>query len=181
MFFDNLISFAAAQSLTSVSTGTTSMTTYDVTGAGVGVAPNMIGGLTSTSGTLIGFDIGAGDGMAIPEVFWNVTTAFTSGANASLAIALQAAPDSGVGNLPGVWTTLVQTNNIPLTALTASSSGQFQVPPVPPGFGLNNPRFYRLNFVINSTTFTAGAISANLVLNPSQAARIQNFPSNYVA
>ena len=182
MFLDDLVKLASAQALSSVSNGTTSMFTYDVTGAGVGVAPNMIGGVTSTSGTLIGFDIGEGDGIAIPEVVWNVTTTFTSGSNASLAIALQAAPDSGVGNLPGVWTTLVQTSNLPLTALTTSSGvGQFQVPPVPPGFGEINPRFYRLNFIINSTTFTAGAISANIVLNPTQASRTGTFPSNYVA
>ncbi len=179
MFLDDLVKLATTQTLSGISNGTTSMNTYDVTGAGV--APNMIGGVTSTSGTLIGFDIGEGDGIAIPEVFWNVTTAFTSGSNASLAIALQAAPDSGVGNLPGVWTTLVQTSNLPLTALTATSNGQFQVPPVPPGFGENNPRFYRLNFIINSTTFTAGALSANLILNPSQANRTGSFPANYVA
>lgn len=181
MFTDALLALATAQTLSGISTGTTSMFTYDVTGAGVGVAPNMSGGVTSTSGTLIGFDIGAGDGMAIPEIYWNVTTAFTTGGNASLAIALQAAPDSGVGNLPGVWTTLAQTGNIPVTALGATGNGQFQIPPVPPGFGENNPRFYRLNFVINSTTFTGGALTANIVLNPSQAAKTQTFPENFVA
>lgn len=178
MFLDSLVQLATAQPIVST---TTSMFVYDVTGAGVGVAPLMIGGVTSTSGTLIGFDIGAGDGIAIPEVYYNVSTAFTSAANANLTVQLQAAPDSGVGNLPGTFVTIAQSGPVSTASLTASFNGQFQVPPVPSNFGENNPRFYRLNYVVGSSTFSAGNLSANIVLNPSQAQKVQNNPANYVA
>lgn len=177
MFLDNLIQFSSAQAVAST---TTSAGTYDVTGAGVSVTPNMAGGVTSTSGTLIGFDIGAGDGAQIPEVYWNVTTAFTSAAGASLAIQLQASADSG-NNTPALWQTVIQTPPIPVAQLAANTNGQFQVPPVPPGFGEVQPRFYRLNYVVSSSTFSAGAISANLVINPQQSTKIQLYPSNFVA
>jgi len=179
MFLDNLVQFSTAQAITVTAA---SASIYDVTGAGSGNAPNMIGGVTSSGNALIGFDIGAGDGIAIPEVYWNVGTTFTAGGAATLTIALQAAVDNG-SNAPGTWVTIVQTGAIPVANLTAGTSGQFQVPEISPdmGFGEVMPRFYRLNYTVATGPFTAGALTSNLVLNPSQATKIQNYPSNYIA
>ena len=179
MFLDALVQLSTAQAVTATAASTN---IYDVTGAGSGNAPNMIGGVTSTGNALIGFDIGAGDGFAIPELFWNVNTAFTAGGAATLTIAIQAAPDNG-SNAPGTWSTIVQTAAIPVANLTAGSGGQFQIPEISPdmGFGEAMPRFYRVNYTVATGPFTAGAISANIVLNPSQATKIQNYPANYVA
>jgi hypothetical protein len=179
MFLDSLISLSTLQPITTASIAST--TIYDVTGAGSGNVSNMIGGV-NTSGTAvsIGFDIGAGDGMAIPEVIWNIGASFSTSGGATFTIALQAAPDNG-SNSPGTWTTLVQTQAFTAAQLTGGTIGQFQVPPVPPGFGEVMPRFYRLFYTVGSSTFVGGSITANIVLNPSQATKIQDYPGNYVA
>lgn len=178
MFLDALVQLSTAQAITVTAA---SAAIYDVTGAGSGNAPNMIGGVTASGNALIGFDIGAGDGIAIPEVFVDVTTAFTTGDGATLTLVLQAAPDNG-SNAPGTYVTLYQSAALTAAQLTAAASFQFQVPPVPKTtFGEAMPRFYRLNYVVGTGTFGAGAVNANIVLNPSQATKIQNYPSNYIA
>lgn len=179
MFLDTLVLFSTAQAITVTAPSTT---VYDVTNAGAGNAPNMIGGVTSTGNALIGFDIGAGDGFAIPTVYWNVPTTFTAGGAATLTIALQAAVDNG-SNSPGTYFTIVQTGALAVANLTSGTSGQFQVPEISPdmGFGEVMPRFYRLNYTVATGPFTAGTLSANIVLNPQQATKIGNYPSNYIA
>lgn len=177
MFLDNLVQLSTAQAITTGTINSTSI--YDVTGAGSGNAPNMIGGVTASGNALIGFDIGAGDGFAIPELIWNVGTAFVGGT--SLQIAIQAAPDNG-SNAPGTYITIVQTGAILTANLTAGSGGQFQIPEISPdmGFGEAMPRFYRVTYTVVGT-YSGGTISANIVLNPSQATKLQNYPANYVA
>jgi len=179
MFLDALVQLSTAQALTSTSVASANL--YDVTGAGSGNAPNMIGGITSSGNALIGFDIGAGDGMAIPEIFVDVTTAFVTAGSATLQIQLQAAPDNG-SNAPGSYVTISETDALTAAQLTIGASFQFQVPPIPKTiFGEAMPRFYRLYYVIGTSTFSAGSVNANIVLNPSQATKIQNYPSNYIA
>lgn len=181
MFLDSLINFSTAQALTVTAASTN---VYDVTNAGAGNAPNMIGGVNASTGAavVIGFDIGAGDGFAIPEVYWNVPTTFTAGGAATLTIALQAAADNG-SNSPGTYFTIVQTGALAVANLVAGTSGQFQVPEISPdmGFGEAQPRFYRLNYTVATGPFTAGAITANIVLNPQQATKIGLYPGNYVS
>ena len=178
MFLDNLVQFSSAQAITSTAASTN---IYDVTGAGSGNAPNMIGGITSSGNALIGVDIGIGDGIAIPEVFVDVTTAFVSGGGATLTIQLQAAPDNG-SNAPGTYVTIFQSAALTAAQLTAGARVEFQVPEVPPTtFGEAQPRFYRLNYLVATSTFSAGALNANLVLNPTNGSKMGNYPSNYVA
>lgn len=179
MFLDALVQFSTAQAITATAASTN---IYDVTGAGSGNAPNMIGGVTAAgAATLIGFDIGDGDGIAIPEVYVDVSTSFASGGGATLQIVLQAAPDNG-SNAPGTYVTIYQSAVLTVAQLTSNAAIQFQVPEVPPStFGEAMPRFYRLNYVVATSTFSAGALNANLVLNPSNGTKIKNYPSNYVA
>lgn len=179
MFLDALVAFSSAQTIGAVTTFVASTSVYDVTGAGAGTAPNMVGGITSSGATKIGFDIGTGDGFAIPEVFWDVTTAFSTG-GATLQVKLQCAEDNG-SNQPSTWFDLYTSKTFSGASLIAGFNGQFQVPPVPSDFGLENPRFYRMAYVTGTASFTAGALSANIVLNPSQATKIQTYPSNYLA
>lgn len=179
MFLDALVTLSTAQTIGAVTTFVASTSVYDVTGAGVGVAPNMIGGITSSGATTIGFDIGAGDGMAIPEVFWDVSTAFSTG-GATLQVKLQCAEDTGT-NQPSTWFDLYTSKSFTGATLIAGFNGQFQIPEVPNDFGEQMPRFYRMAYVTGTASFTAGAISANIVLNPSQATKLQNYPSNFIA
>lgn len=175
MFLDDLVKLSAAQAITTGTINSTSI--YDVTGAGSGNAPNMIGGITPTGNALIGFDIGAGDGIAVPEVAWSVSANFVGGT--SLTIALQAAPDNG-SNAPGTYVTIDQTQTFLTAALTTALNGQIKIPPVPSNFGEAMPRFYRLQYVVVGT-YSAGSINGSIVLNASTPTRIQNYPSNYIA
>lgn len=180
MFQDALTQLANVQAITSTAAGTV---VFDVTGAGANVVPPMITGVNGTTGAavVIGFDIGAGDGFAIPEVTWEVGQSFVSAGGATLQVQLQAAPDNGSGGV-GNYQTIVQTSTFTAGQLAANVIGQFQVPPVAPNWvGEAMPRFYRLNFVVGTSTFSAGNITAYLNLNPSQATKIQNYPGNYVA
>lgn len=180
MFQDALCQLANVQAITSTAAGTV---VFDVTGVGSGTVPPMISGVNGLTGAAvpIGFDIGAGDGFAIPEVTWEVGTSFVSAGGATLQVALQAAPDNGSGSA-GTYQTIVQTSTFTSGQIPASTIGQFQVPPVAPNWiGEAMPRFYRLNFVVGTSTFSAGTITAYLNLNPSQALKLQNYPGNYVA
>lgn len=179
MFQDSQLQLASVLAVSATTAGTV----YDVTGAGSGTVPSMITGVNGSTGAAvpIGFDIGAGDGMAIPEVTYEIPTAFVSAGGATLQIQLQAAPDNGSGSA-GTYQTLVQTSTYTAGQLAANTIGQFQVPPVQPNWiGEALPRFYRLNFVVGTSTFSAGTITAYLNLNPSQATKIQNYPGNYQA
>lgn len=179
-FQDALTTLASNQAITSTAAGTA---VFDVAGVGSGTATGMIQGLRGDTGAtvVLGFDIGAGDGFAIPEVSWNVPTAFVSAASATLQIALQAAPDNG-SNSAGTYVTIVETEALTPAQLAINTTGQFQVPPVGANWTAEAmPRFYRLNFIVATSTFSAGNITASLVLNPSQAAKIQRYPGNYVA
>ena len=179
-FIDALTVLAAKQAVTSTAAGTA---VFDVTGVGSGTVPNMISGINGSTGAVvpIGFDIGAGDGFAIPELVWNVTTAFTSASSTTMQIALQAAPDNGSGSA-GTYVTLVETELLTVAQLALNASGQFQVPPTPLNWvGEAMPRFYRVDFIVATSTFSAGNISAQIVLNPSQQTKIQNYPGNFVA
>ena len=180
MFQDALLTLAGNQAISSTAAGTN---VYDVTGVGSGTVPPMITGVLGTTGAAvpIGFDIGAGDGFAIPEVTYEVPTAFVSAGGATLQIQLQAAPDNGSGSA-GTYQTLVQTSTFTAGQLPANTIGQFQVPPVQPNWvGEALPRFYRLNFVVGTSTFSAGNINAFLNLNPTQATKIGLYPGNYVS
>lgn len=178
MFLDALVQLSTAQAITATAASTN---IYDVTGAGSGNAPNMIGGVTASGNALIGFDIGDGDGIAIPQVYVDVSTSFVSGGGATLTVQLQAAPDNG-SNAPGTYVTIYQSAALTAAQLANTAELQFQVPEVPPStFGEAMPRFYRLNYVVATSTFSAGAVNANIVLNPSNGTKLRNYPSNYVA
>lgn len=180
MFQDTLLQLANVQAVTSTAAGTV---VYDVCGVGSGTVPPMITGVNGSTGAAvaIGFDIGAGDGFAIPEVTWEVGASFVSAGGATLQVQLQAAPDNGSGSA-GTYQTITQTSTFTSGQIPANTIGQFQVPPVAPNWiGLPLPRFYRLNFVVGTSTFSAGNITAYLNLNPSQATKLQNYPGNYVA
>lgn len=171
MFLDASIAFSTAQAITSTAASTS---LYDITGAGSGNAPAMIGG----NGNVIGQDIGAGDGVVIPYIYVDVSTAFVSAGGATLTVQLQCAPDNG-SNSPGTYTTIFQTTALAVSQLGAASNVQFQVPPIPSGTVL--PRFYRLNYVVATSTFSAGALSANMVLNPASSLLNSKYPNNFVA
>lgn len=178
MFVDNSLAFSSnwqtAQSLI-VSTNTASTNTIDVTGAGSGNAPSVVWGTSSTFGA----DMGIGGGETRPHVRVQVTTAFTTGTSATLNIALQSAPDNG-SNAPGTWTTCNETGPLAASALTVGTAINLDFGPRAPGAAL--PRFYRLLYQLpGSTSFTAGAVVAGVVVNNDSSTTIGQYPVNFTA
>lgn len=180
MIVDNSLSFntnwQTPQSLTST---VDSSSVVDVTGAGSGNAPSMIGGYPATN-TSIGTDIGQGDGIAIPWVVMTINTTFVSAGAATLQVFLQAAPDNGSYS-PGTWTTLYESAIFTTAQLTTNQTLMFQVPPRAltgqPGEAL--PRFYKLSYTVASSTFSAGKVVAGILLNPPNGLVNTLYPNNF--
>ena len=160
--------FSTAQAITVTAASTN---VFDVTGAGAGNAPAMIG--ANGVNTALGYDIGAGDGQVRPTVLVSIGVNGTGAG--TIQIQLQAAPDNGSYS-PGSYVTIVQTDAIVGTALDAGQLIEIPVPPVPPAFsGL--PRFYRLNYVVAGTAGVT--LTANLLLNPPEIRTATIYGSNF--
>lgn len=126
-----------------------STNTIDVTGAGSGNAPTMIGGFPSLT-TNLALDYGTangGPGTAWVVLFVTLATT-TSG---TLTIVMQAAPDNGSYS-PGPWTTIYQSAALTgTTQLKANNWIGFPVPPTLQGMGGSSPRFYKLSYTVASS------------------------------
>lgn len=175
MFLDTTLLFNSYATPVAVTvTGDSSI--IDLTGAGVGVAPAMVGG---TSGT-IGVDVGAGDGVAIPSVNVTVGTTFVGTGNTTMSIAVKAAPQvSGTNNAEGTYTTLTVTQAIPVANLTAGASINIPIPPIVLATGELPPRFYKLAYTVANGPFTAGKLSAAIALNQPNIAEGSQFQKNF--
>ena len=163
---------SAAQSIT---TSAASTNILDVTGAGSGNAPNMIGnaGLATNLGT----DLGAGQNIAHPGVLFVVTTAGTG--TGTVAFGIEAAPDAGNYN-PGTYTRLTTSAAAVGTTLTLGAQIYLPLPPIPSIFtGL--PRFYRAYY--DQTGNGAVSVNADFLMNPpslkSVLDSVKNFNSAY--
>lgn len=172
---DNTLSFSSSWTTAQTVTATAASTNVvDLTGAGSGNAPAMINGFPATN-TSIGFDIGAGDGVAIPYLYLAAPTGFTG--SGGLTIALQAAPDNGSYS-PGTYTTIYST----LVAVTSAIvAGDYLIVPVPPTlFDFPSealPRFYRLNYTVTGTV--SAPILAGLMLNPPSSLLLGKYNNNF--
>ena len=128
----------------------------DILGIGVGLAPTSIIGTVSAT-----FGSDAGLGMDKPQIEVVIGTPPTTGNAATLNVALQGAPDTGLagGYQPGTWQTLVETGPMTVAQLTAGTiCARFDYPPA---FPANlRPRYYRLLFQVPvATNFTAGTVA----------------------
>ena len=164
---------SAAQAIT---TSAPSTNILDVTGAGAGNAPNMIGnaGLATNLGT----DLGVGQTGANPGVLFTVTTAGTG--TGTVAFGIEAAPDNGSSYSPGTYTRLTTSAAAVGTTLVAGAQIWLPLPPVPSIFtGL--PRFYRGYY--DQTGNGAVSVNADFMMNPpslkSVLDSVKNFNSAY--
>lgn len=157
----------------------------DLTGAGVGNAPAM----TNGSGNSIGFDVGAGDGVAIPSVNVVIGTTFVGTGTTTMSFTLKAAPQtSATDNTQGTYTTLTTTQAFATppvgSALTAGMVVNIPIPPVAPGEAL--PRFYKLTYTVANGPMTAGKLSAGIQLSQPNIAGLNGsegglFPKNFAS
>lgn len=167
-FPDNKLAFQSGgwQTGQAVTTTADGNVVVDVTGAGVGNAPAMISGFPALN-TSIGFDIGAGDGEAIPYLYLTATVAGTGAG--TVTFSLSAAPDNGSYS-PGSYTQLYESAAFVGSAITLGSTLLVPVPPTlfdwPNGTTTIEfpPRFYKVTYTVAST-FT-GTFIAGLLLNP---------------
>ena len=171
MFADNSLAFSSNWSTPQAITATANSTNViDITGAGSGNAPSMIGG----NGGTLGEDYGLGDGVTTPYLYLTVSTAGTG--SGTLTVLIEAAPDNG-SNAPGTWSQLYESTAFVGTSLTGGSVLLVPLPPRLPGEAL--PRFYRLVYTV-SGTLTVSVLSG-LVLNPPSALTGGQYPNNFLA
>lgn len=171
-FYDNALLLSNAQSLAGAATTVISTSTYDVTGAGVGNAPNMIWGTS----TFLAADVMVGRQM---YAYFTTTTAFS--ATTALTVRIQAAAPAA-GNLPGTWVTIYQSQAF--VGATDLAANQQLVVPIPPVAMLGDylPRFYR--FTYNNTsaaTFSAGAFTAGILLDVPTGMVSTLYPNNFAS
>lgn len=174
MFFDASLNLSSAQAITATAASTN---IYDITGAGSGNAPALSIGRATTFGA----DMGLGDGSANPYFVFTVPTAFVSGGGATLTIQIQGAPDNG-SNAPGTWTTIVQTQAFTAAQLVANAVTQIPIPPRAAGEVL--PRFYRVNYLVATSTFSAGNMNAFITMSAGSIGQFNTaglYAGNFVA
>lgn len=177
-FFDGTLLLSNAQSITTTAASTT---VYDVTGAGVGNAPNQVFGQTSTgAASAAGLDIGTGDGMETLHAFFLITTTGTGAGTVTFQV--QAAPPSG--NNAGTYVTLAASQAFTGTTLVAGDVIDLPIPPyasaadqIGPGMGL--PRFYRLNYVVASSATVS--VTGYIGVNPPLGYVSTQLPNNFVS
>lgn len=166
---------SSAQAITTTAASTN---IFDVTGAGSGNAPTMIGpinaGVLGTN-TALGTDLGTGQSNAQPGVFFTVTTAGTG--TGTITCAVQAAPDNGSYS-PGTYTTLTASQAFVGTALTLGLNFWLPLPPVPSNYS-GNPRFYRVNYV--QTGDGAVSLNANFEMNPPDIKSVLQYGKNFAS
>lgn len=158
-----------------ITTSAASTNVFDVTSAGAGNAPTMIGngGLTTNLGT----DLGQGQTVAHPGVLFTVTTAGTG--TGTVAFGIDAAPDNGSFS-PGTYTRLTTSAAAVGTVLVSGTQVYLPLPPIPSYFtGL--PRFYRGFY--DQTGNGAVSVTAEFLMNPpslkSVTDSVKNFQSAY--
>src|SRR6185369_9306324 len=138
---------SSAQSITGTADSTN---VWDVTGQGAGSTfPNMIG--AGGVSTKLGYDVGAGDGAAVPQILVSFGTCTT--VSGTLTITVACAPDNGSGSA-GSYVTLFSTAALTGTSqLFAGQSLVLPIPALPAGLiaSLGLPRFYKLTYTVGSS------------------------------
>ncbi len=147
----------------------------DILGTGVGTAPASIIGRR----TLFGADKGIGEPRPYIEAV--VGTAFVTANSATLNVAFQGAPDTGVGGgyQPGTWQTYAETGEITAAQLTAAQViARLDFEAAFPQN--NNPRFLRLLFQVPAAVnFSAGTIAFAIVTSGRDDQSNRNATSNF--
>jgi len=172
-YFDTTTQLSTAQAITTTADSTN---VFDVTGAGVGNAPAQIG--TGGVNTALGFDIGDGDGMAIPELFAIVTTTGTG--TGTITISVSAAPDNGSYSA-GTYTVLASTAAFVGTTLVAGRTIKLPVPPFPQlATGATvAPRFYKVTYTVSGSA--TASFTTGIILNAPDVRGAQIYGNNYIA
>ncbi len=174
-FLDSTLILSNAQAIT---TSAASTNVYDVTGAGVGNASNMIFGQDGTGAALLpGADIGAGQGVNAPKAVFTVTTTGTG--TGTIAFGIEAAVDSGA-NTEGTYVRLATSKARVGTTLLAGNTIIIDIPPeMIAQVGELKPRFYR--FYYDQTGNGAVSVTGSIQMNPEMGLVGNIYGNNFVA
>lgn len=175
MAFVETSSGAALSAAQAITTTADSTNVFDVTGAGVGTLPAMIG--TDGKSTAIGFDIGATSvsGAAVTAVLLSISGSTTT--TGTLTVSVKVAPDSGTGT-EGAYTLL--TSGPALTGATQLGVGAQYVIPIPPlPAGVPFSRFLKLTYTVSASVSVV--VNANLLINAPLPRDVTLFGSNFVS
>lgn len=108
-------------------------------------------------------DMGIGDDPALKLALY-VTTAFVSAGGATLQVQFQGAPNSS--GSPGTYVVYAESRAYAVADLIQGVKVlPIDLPHRDPTLLVTFPRFYRINYVVAVSTFSAGAIDAKLVLD----------------
>ena len=173
MAYSENSSGAALSVAQAITTSAASTNIFDVTGAGSGNAPTMLG--NSGLATNLGTDLGLGQNMAHPGILFTVTTAGTG--TGTVDFEIQAAPDNGSYS-PGTYVVLSRSGTYVGTALTSTFQLYLPIPPIPSNFtGL--PRFYQAYYTVSGTATVS--VTASLLMNPPSVKSVLDSVKNYVS
>lgn len=165
---------AQLSSAQSVTSSVASTNVFDVTGAGSGNAPVMLG--NSGLSTNLGTDLGVGQNIAHPGVLFTISTAGTG--TGTFAFGIEAAPDNGSFS-PGTYTRLTTSGaKAGLATLTLGYTLYLPLPPIPPEFsGL--PRFYRAFYDLTNTATMS--VTSEFLMNPPSLKSVTDSVKNFVS
>jgi hypothetical protein len=153
---------AALSANQAITTTADSTNVWDVTGQGAGsTLPSMIG--SGGVSTALGYDVGGGDGAAVPDVLVTFGTCTT--VSGTLTVTLSCAPDNGSGSA-GSYVTLFSTAALTgATQLFKGASFVIPIPSIPDGLiaNLGLPRFYKLTYTVSASISLI--VSANVTIN----------------
>jgi len=153
MILDGFLQWSSAQNLAQVVGSYVSTNIIDLHLVGIPV-------LASGQGAR---DMGIGDDPAM-KILVQVTTAFTSGGAATLAVQLQGATDNGSG-APAAFSTWWVSPTYALATIAVVGARLMDMDMPRPPAGIAVPRFLQLTYVIAGATTTAGNVSSYLVLD----------------
>lgn len=103
-------------------------------------------------------DLGIGDSPSL-KIFVNATAALLSAGSTTLVVAIQGSTD-GV-----TWTTMGSTAAIPKATITAAGTRIWSREFPRPIAGQALPRYFKLVYTVAVSDFTAGTVSAGVVLD----------------
>jgi len=175
-FTDATLQLSNAQTVNSTSVASTVV--YDVTGAGVGNAPNQIVGGGSTY--VFGADIAVGRTI---YAWFVVTTAFVlASSTPHLTFEVQSAPPISISNNnEGTYTTLVASAAFTAAQLVKGAQLILPIAPKLMAAGEVMGRFYRAYYLVDTSTFSAGAVDAYISLEPPSGFVSTLYPNNFAS
>lgn len=137
--------------------------------------------ITSTAASTNIVDLGVNNdpGIGDPTLQFAiyVGTTFTTGDAAALQVQVQGAPNSS--GSPGSYVTIIETDVLAVSVLAAQAEIPLDLSKRSVVQALALYRFLRLNYVVSTGTFTAGTLTAMLVINRDSGLTMGQYPSGY--